>query len=46
MSDPARCVFIGDWLFDDIWGARQGGMRTIHAPHSDISRSQVGHSER
>ncbi len=46
VSDPARCVFFGDRLFDDIWGARQVGMRTIHVPHSDISRSQVGHSER
>ncbi len=42
---PERCVFVGDRLFDDIWGARQVGMRTIHVPHSDIPRSQVGHSE-
>ncbi len=45
VEDPGRCVFVGDRLFDDIWGARQVGMRTIHVPHSDIPRSQVGHSE-
>jgi putative hydrolase of the HAD superfamily len=38
-------VFVGDRLFDDIWGANQVGMRTILVPHSDIPRSQVGHSE-
>jgi putative hydrolase of the HAD superfamily len=45
VSDPAACVFVGDRLFDDIWGAGQVGMRTILVPHSDIPPSQVGHSE-
>jgi putative hydrolase of the HAD superfamily len=45
VTDPAACVFVGDRLFDDIWGACDVGMRTIHVPHSDIPRSQVGHSE-
>jgi putative hydrolase of the HAD superfamily len=45
VDDPARCAFVGDRLFDDIWGAANVGMRTIHVPHSDIPRSQVGHSE-
>jgi putative hydrolase of the HAD superfamily len=44
-TDPARCVFVGDRLFDDIWGARSAGMRAIHVPHSDIPSSQVGHTE-
>ena len=44
-SDPAGCVFVGDRLFDDIWGAANVGMRTIHVPHSDIPLSQVGHTE-
>jgi putative hydrolase of the HAD superfamily len=44
-SDPAACVFVGDRLFDDIWGAANVGMRTIHVPHSAIPDSQVGHSE-
>lgn len=44
VSDPAACVFVGDRLFDDIWGAGNAGMRTIHIPHSDIPPSQIGHS--
>ena len=31
--------------FDDIWGAANAGMRTIHVPHSDIPPAQVGHTE-
>ncbi len=45
VDDPAACVFVGDRLFDDIWGAANVGMRTIHVPHSDIPPAQVGHSE-
>lgn len=44
-SDPARCVYVGDRLFDDIWGAHNAGMRAIHIPHSAIPPEQVGHSE-
>jgi putative hydrolase of the HAD superfamily len=44
VDDPARCVFVGDRLFDDIWGAAQVGMRTILVPHSDIPPEQVGHA--
>ena len=44
VSDPSRCVFVGDRLFDDIWGARNAGMRTIWLPHSDIPADQIGHS--
>jgi putative hydrolase of the HAD superfamily len=44
VDDPAACVFVGDRLFDDIWGAANVGMRTILVPHSDIPPSQVGHS--
>lgn len=44
-ADPARCVFVGDRLFDDIWGASNAGMRTILVPHSDIPVSQLGHSK-
>jgi putative hydrolase of the HAD superfamily len=44
VDDPGRCVFVGDRLFDDIWGAAQVGMRTIHVPHSDIPAEQLGHS--
>ena len=45
VQDPAACVYVGDRLFDDIWGASNVGMRTIHVPHSDIPRVQVGHTE-
>ncbi len=43
-TDPSACVFVGDRLFDDIWGASNVGMRTILVPHSDIPTEQVGHS--
>jgi len=45
VHDPARCVFVGDRRFDDIWGAAQVGMRTILVPHSDIPPEQLGHTE-
>jgi putative hydrolase of the HAD superfamily len=44
-SDPARCVFVGDRLFDDVYGARNVGMRTVFVPHSEIPPSQIGHTE-
>jgi putative hydrolase of the HAD superfamily len=44
VEDPERCVFVGDRLFDDIWGASNVGMRTILVPHSEIPARQVGHS--
>ncbi|HSV37389.1 MAG TPA: HAD family hydrolase, partial [Nocardioidaceae bacterium] len=44
-NEPGRCVFVGDRLFDDIWGASNYGMKAIHVPHSDIPVEQVGHSE-
>jgi putative hydrolase of the HAD superfamily len=43
-SDPSRCVYVGDRLFDDVWGARNAGLRAIHVPHSDIPPEQFGHS--
>ena len=44
-EDPARCVYVGDRLFDDVWGAHQAGMRAIHIPLSNIPREQIGHTE-
>ncbi|MEO6509515.1 MAG: HAD family hydrolase [Nocardioides sp.] len=44
-TDPGRCVYVGDRLFDDVWGAHQAGMRAIHIPLSTIPREQVGHTE-
>ena len=45
VDDPAACVYVGDRLFDDIWGARNAGLRAIHVPHSAIPAAQVGHTE-
>lgn len=44
-SEPARCVYVGDRLFDDVWGAQNAGLRAIHVPHSQIPPEQVGHTE-
>ena len=43
-TDPARCVYVGDRLFDDVWGAQNAGLRAVHLPHSTIPVEQVGHS--
>jgi putative hydrolase of the HAD superfamily len=45
VADPSRCVFVGDRLFDDIWGAAQVGMRTIFVPHPTIPLEQLGHAQ-
>ena len=45
VTDPARCVYVGDRLFDDVWGAQQAGMRAVHVPLSTIPSGQVGHTE-
>ena len=44
-TDPARCVYVGDRLYDDVWGAHNAGLRAIHVPHSTIPADQVGHTE-
>lgn len=45
VSDPARCVFVGDRTFDDIHGAGSLGMRTVLVPHSAIPATQRGHTD-
>ena len=45
VSDPGRCVYVGDRLFDDVWGAHNAGLRAIHLPHSAIPPEQIGHTE-
>jgi len=44
-SEPSRCLYVGDRLFDDVWGAHNAGMRAVHIPHSAIPREQIGHTE-
>lgn len=44
-SDPSRCVYVGDRLFDDVWGAQGAGLRAVHIPHSTIPEAQRGHTE-
>jgi putative hydrolase of the HAD superfamily len=44
-TDPARCVYVGDRLFDDVYGAQNAGMRAVHVPHSVIPPNQLGHTE-
>ncbi len=39
-SDPERCVYVGDRLYDDVHGAAAVGMRTILLPHSKIPPHQ------
>lgn len=45
VSDPARCAYVGDRLYDDVWGAHQAGMRAVWVPHSVIPQEQRGHTE-
>jgi len=45
VTDPERAVYVGDRLFEDVWGPAQLGMRTIWVPHSDIPDDQRGHSQ-
>ena len=45
VTDPGRAVFVGDRLFDDVYGAASLGMRTIFVPHSTIPDHQRGHTE-
>lgn len=44
-EDPAGCVFVGDRPFDDIYGAKQAGMRAVLIPHSTIPEQQRGHTD-
>jgi putative hydrolase of the HAD superfamily len=35
-GDPAACVFVGDRPYDDVYGAKQAGMRAVLVPNSDV----------
>ena len=45
VTDPRRCVFVGDRPFEDIFGAKQVGMRAVLVPHSQIPDNERGHTE-
>jgi putative hydrolase of the HAD superfamily len=36
VTDPARCVFVGDRPYDDVFGAKSAGMRAVLIPNSDV----------
>jgi putative hydrolase of the HAD superfamily len=36
VTDPASCVFVGDRPYDDIFGAKSLGMRTVLIPNSAV----------
>jgi putative hydrolase of the HAD superfamily len=42
VDEPSRAVFVGDRLFEDIFGANQVGMRAVLIPHSVIPQHQLG----
>jgi putative hydrolase of the HAD superfamily len=39
--DAQRVVFVGDRLFDDVFGAGRVGMRTVHRPNATVPRFDV-----
>jgi putative hydrolase of the HAD superfamily len=36
VTDPGRCVFVGDRPYDDVHGAQSTGMRAVLVPNSDV----------
>jgi putative hydrolase of the HAD superfamily len=40
VSDPARCVYVGDRVYEDVHGAQRVGMRAVLVPHSEIPVDQ------
>jgi putative hydrolase of the HAD superfamily len=41
VDDPGRAVFVGDRPWDDIFGAQQAGMRTVHRPNHLVPDYEV-----
>lgn len=37
---PERAVYVGDRIFEDVWGPQQIGMRAIWIPHSHLPANQ------
>jgi putative hydrolase of the HAD superfamily len=36
VCEPARCVFVGDRPYDDVFGAKSIGMRAVLIPNDDV----------
>ena len=36
VGEPARAAYVGDRIFEDVYGAQAAGLRAVHVPHSDI----------
>ena len=36
VSDPDRCVFVGDRPYDDVYGAKSAGLRAVLVQGSDV----------
>jgi putative hydrolase of the HAD superfamily len=41
VDDPGRAVYVGDRLFDDVFGAKRVGMRAIHRPNAHVPSYEV-----
>jgi putative hydrolase of the HAD superfamily len=42
---PEHTVYVGDRLYDDVYGAQQAGLRAVYLPHSTIPDWQRGQVE-
>ncbi|HTZ43537.1 MAG TPA: HAD family hydrolase [Jatrophihabitans sp.] len=42
VREPERAVYVGDRLFEDIYGANRVGMRAVLLPHSTVPAHQLG----
>jgi len=42
VTEPGNAAYVGDRLFEDIYGANRVGMRAVLLPHSTIPASQLG----
>lgn len=45
VDDPAQAVYVGDRLFEDVYGPQAIGMRAVHIPLSTVPEHQRGHTE-
>jgi putative hydrolase of the HAD superfamily len=41
VSEPGRAVYVGDRLFEDVFGANRVGMHAVLVPHSTIPLAQT-----